>query len=352
MDEKIFFEGGEPAINSDDLQRNPLANRAGLFGIMAGFAKELNVNFIVSGCEYTITPGVEITITAGYIFLNGELLQVEAQTVAETHGTNVYYFEKSITYDPDGEKIYNNLITRQTWVKNRGVLVNSPTSTVPANKLDVRGESIGSKINRQLFFNFQEIANIDKILDLNTSFIRLDISGPGTSIITIPNYNNPLYFNNYIYFNTFQSDPNAPFSTYEIRDEDGNLIHTINKITVLTLINDKTAWNIHQLVQSDSNLGAAIRITELDLPAWDMKGTASILFPHGKTNKEEILFITCKILNDAETEFYNLTNDDGGQIKWDDTNIILTRSGSLFNSTNFDRIDFSRGKLQIYIRNI
>jgi hypothetical protein len=138
MDKKITFLGGEPDINIDDLLRDPIANRAALFGVALGLGGTDNI--ILSGAEVTIDPGVDADVSAGYVWLGGEILQVDAATVLETQGSDLWEFQKVVTYDSAGDKTFNDATPRQTWQKNRAVLVNVATVTgmnaLSAAKLD------------------------------------------------------------------------------------------------------------------------------------------------------------------------------------------------------------------------
>lgn len=120
MDKKLTFLGGEPNLNIDDILRDPVANRAALFGLLTGIAGATDAKISVTT---GITPGVEASTTAGYVWLNGEILQVEAATVPASLG-NLFEFQKVVTYDPNGDKVFNDAVPRQTWQKNRAELVN------------------------------------------------------------------------------------------------------------------------------------------------------------------------------------------------------------------------------------
>jgi hypothetical protein len=137
MDKKLTFSGGEPVIKFDDLDRNNEANRKALFAMMAAFGIDTNENFIISGCVATITPSTEVSVTAGHIFLNGEVLEVEAQTVANGGTNDLYKYTKVTTYDSNGTKTFNDAVVRETWQKNRGVVV-AATAPILSTELNVK----------------------------------------------------------------------------------------------------------------------------------------------------------------------------------------------------------------------
>jgi hypothetical protein len=122
MDKKLTFAGGEPNINFDDILRDPIANRDALFGLMLGLG--VTTDCIISGAVVFADPGVSGEVTDGYVWLNGEILQVDADSTLETEGTDLWEFQKVVTYDSNGDKTFNDLTPRQTWQKNRAILVN------------------------------------------------------------------------------------------------------------------------------------------------------------------------------------------------------------------------------------
>lgn len=127
MNKKLTFSGGEPNITLDNLLRDPIANRAALFGLLLGLGGPTDL--VISGAAVTIDPGVDADVTAGYVWLSGEILQVDAATVLETLATDLWEFQKVITFDSAGDKTFNDLTPRETYQKNRAVLVNVATIT-------------------------------------------------------------------------------------------------------------------------------------------------------------------------------------------------------------------------------
>jgi len=105
MDEKLTYTGGEPNISFDDLDRNNKANK-----------RTLTAAFAEYGSNYIITGVSGSPVSAGYIMLDGEILQVDSHTATGTH------FEKVTTYDTAGDKTFNDTIVRQTWAKNRATV--------------------------------------------------------------------------------------------------------------------------------------------------------------------------------------------------------------------------------------
>jgi len=127
MDKKLTYSGGEPNITIDNIMRDPIANRAALFGLLLGLGS--TTDLAISGAVVALDPLVDADVTAGYVWLNGEVLQVDAAMVSETEGTDLWEFQKVVTFDALGDKTFNDAIPRQTYQKNRAVLVNVASIT-------------------------------------------------------------------------------------------------------------------------------------------------------------------------------------------------------------------------------
>lgn len=146
------FTGGLDLFH-DDIRWNDTSYRSAFFGILKAYNIGTNENFIVSGCEPTLVTGVNVVITAGYIFLNGELLEVEAQTIVDGGTLDLYTYVKAITYNSGGDRVLKTTpSTVQTWQKNRGI-VTASTSPVLTTELDViNGDRLQDKIEQLLGF--------------------------------------------------------------------------------------------------------------------------------------------------------------------------------------------------------
>lgn len=103
--------------------------------ILKEFAIDTNSNFIISGCIASMNNG--LSITAGYIYLNGEVVKVDAQlNVSSFNPVDYWALSKITTYDPAGLKEFNNGNSYDTYQKNRGVIAGY-TGTCPANLLQI-----------------------------------------------------------------------------------------------------------------------------------------------------------------------------------------------------------------------
>ncbi|MCK5641780.1 MAG: hypothetical protein KAJ19_13340 [Gammaproteobacteria bacterium] len=347
---KIWFTGGEPDVNIDDLQRNVDAVFRSYDAMFGAFNIGTNLNYRVVGCEVTIIPGVSCTVTEGYIWLNDEIVRVDAQ-VAPYVSSDQYYFEKLVTYDPDGDKVYNDLVARETWQINRGNVVNGTGAPLPANVLDVNGFTMPDKIKQIIEGNLVEKA-AESFSILNTDeLVRAGISGAGnTWIMTVPD-TNIIASTEVFFLHFYDHAPGTGYGTYEIRTVGGFLITTVFEPTFLMYVNDqgtiKEFWRL-SLVP----VGAPI---SFDLGPWDMDATAAITIAHGLLDKNLIRSVQATIINDAGDTLWSFSNMNGGWFTWDDTNVVLTREASggglngHFDSTDFNDGVINRGFLLIFL---
>lgn len=346
MDKKIWFTGGEPDINIDDLGRNINANLDAILATLFEWLAGNNQNFIISGCELTITPGVEASVTAGYIFLNGEILQVDPQTVA--FGVlDVYYYEKLTTYDPAGDKVYNNGMARQTWQVNRGKLTNSNIDPVNPTELDARGNTYAGKILEKIRGVYHESNAMSVTPDPKTNYFKLGISGAGSWVVTIPAADDPTVTADVNFVHVFDHAPGTGFGTYEFRDTNGLLIATSVHPEFGIQVNDNGVWRNLVTIPLVGNMPPVV----LPLGAWDMQGTPIKIIPHGQLSKEAIAAATARIINDPQDTFFDFSGSAGGWISWDDTNVYLERTGTgsgRFNTTEFNDGVIDRGN--VYLR--
>jgi hypothetical protein len=132
MNNKLTFTGGEPKMNENDFLRIQQANREFIQKFLGDFGE-----CIIAG-EILADPGSgnDLTLTEdAFVFLDGEVLKVDAGTYSNGGGLDFWRYEKVITYDAGGDKTYLDGVPRQTWEKARAV----PTSiaALGAGDLDV-----------------------------------------------------------------------------------------------------------------------------------------------------------------------------------------------------------------------
>lgn len=148
MDKRQDFTGINPDIRLDQILIDAEANRPAMFAMMASLAVGTNPNYIIDGCAVTeigSPPNVSWAVTAGYIFLNGEILQVESQSGIYDPVGNRLAYSKVTTYDPKGDITYDDGTPRQTWQKNRGII--TAQASVSITELDaVSGDTIDDKL--------------------------------------------------------------------------------------------------------------------------------------------------------------------------------------------------------------
>jgi len=76
-------------------------------------------NFIITGCIEGGSPGA-VTLTEGWIILDGELLKVDAQSAFNEGADST--FVKVVTTDTTGDKTFQDASSVSTYQKNRAVI--------------------------------------------------------------------------------------------------------------------------------------------------------------------------------------------------------------------------------------
>lgn len=84
---------------------------AGIYKVLEGYLNSFGTDFIISGCVAAGAPGA---ITEGWIFLDGEIIKVDAHT-----GTDTYYEKITDTYHADGDKTFQDGTTNDTYQQIR-----------------------------------------------------------------------------------------------------------------------------------------------------------------------------------------------------------------------------------------
>lgn len=121
MNKKLTFAGGEPNVTFDDIMRQQYGNTAAIDGLVKDLGLGIT-NFVISGVEVGTVSGGVVPISAGWVMIGGEVVQVDAQEVPELTAGNKYKVEKVTTYEAGGNKTFVDGTPRQTWQKNRGVV--------------------------------------------------------------------------------------------------------------------------------------------------------------------------------------------------------------------------------------
>ena len=135
MDNRLKFSGVEINPTSDELNLMPDSNREALFSIAKSLGE--NSDFIISGINAVINAGVDASVSAGYVLINQEIIKVDAQTVVNTAGTDIYVFQKIVTSgtSPDWDRTFRDGSTNNVFEKTRASVVNvaAAGSDLPIN---------------------------------------------------------------------------------------------------------------------------------------------------------------------------------------------------------------------------
>lgn len=376
MDKKINFTGGEPDINFDDIKRNNEANRDALFAIMKAFNVGANENFIISGADVTIDPGVDASVTAGFIFLNGEIVKVDAQNNVADGGTvDLYKYVKSTTFDPNGDKTFNDSVPRQTWEVNRGT-VTAATDPILSTELDILGDRLETKIKRSIKGSFESATDADLEIAIDTTFVEMThVSLPSDMTLTIPKADETgLFFNTILV-----SFKGLGTATLDIEDTDTTNIISLDQSSFVLLINDGSTWTAVQMTEAataaeaiggverskfmtasstlSANGGLITKVTNIG--DWDMQASSTVSVAHGlSTDFKNIRAVSIVIRDDADTLFFAETRGFSGDMfalvgiaEINSTNFVLAHdvvaAGLVI--TNFNATSFNRGWVTIHI---
>ena len=87
----------------DDIRWEQDAVREAFAGLLSAFGNDPK-GFIISGCERHVGP-TTITWSAGWIFLNGEILKILSGSMSGLVNSDWTYFDVEITYDTSGTEI-------------------------------------------------------------------------------------------------------------------------------------------------------------------------------------------------------------------------------------------------------
>lgn len=187
MDTKLKFTGGEPDMTEEAFLRTQNSTRLFIHALGDALGR-LGIStsdpYIVQGCSATVASS-KLTVTAGYIYLGGEIVQVDAQTdVPLGVGETTWIYQVQTTYEAAGDKVYKNSISRQTYEKKRGVLTG--VVSVGAGELAYNGDRLVDVFADQLRASTPEA----QALLINNKFITpatlADVNGGTlTKVVTI-----------------------------------------------------------------------------------------------------------------------------------------------------------------------
>ena len=140
---KVDDTGGFPLV-LDDLDFLQKAFFGAFQGIGSMAGKELTAaqGFIISGCERTV-PGGVTNIAAGFIYLQGEVYQVDAHTFTEVPA-NTEHWVVLETNDPNGLKIFQDTTSKQTYKVRKAEVIT--LLTPPADFMPAVAQRIGEVV--------------------------------------------------------------------------------------------------------------------------------------------------------------------------------------------------------------
>lgn len=128
----------------DDLGFIDTAVRDAFYGIMSAFGVDITDSFKLSGCVVSVN-GSTYQCSAGYISYQGEIFQVDAHSHTNVSGT--VGFVPVITYDPFGNKLFLDSVSKDTWQIRKAKLddISQGVDAMPYNA-DYIDDKIVSKL--------------------------------------------------------------------------------------------------------------------------------------------------------------------------------------------------------------
>lgn len=119
--------GGFPAF-LNDLRFMETTHKEAFEYLLKPFSSIHDV-FILSGCNRSITTGT-VTITEGWVVINGEICRFQEQSYPEPTGSDVEYWSTSVQDLPDGLKQFQDGNSYETWKETFAVIQVDDTPTL------------------------------------------------------------------------------------------------------------------------------------------------------------------------------------------------------------------------------
>ena len=372
MNYKERFTGGDPDMREDDFLRGQETLQEALHAIINGL--NLENPCIISGCEITVNGDSSINITEGYIFIDNQVVKVDAQSnVPEVGGSGLFRFTRQTSYDPLGDKTFIDGIFRQTFRNERGVA--EGVSSLGVGDLSVYGPSIANLLKRTVASGYEEFTNTSTIAD-DTMFVKYTMNAGATHTLTIPDADDITINKPYIFIEVFYTD-----GTLNIKNATGITLATVTgtnsgvvlKHTIL-LVNDDGTWRNLIDIESPAQASTAqaqaqsleglyicpntlgdvcggLLKTVVNIGDWNMDSVSQVVIS-SPVDVNNIRSINVLIRDDTDN-FYRPLNrvDTSGNLAGSCTGLFaitnqieLSRvTGGFYDSTNYDSTSFNRG---------
>lgn len=125
MNKLIIPNGGMP-LHGNDFEWIHTGIAEALKGVVSLFGATSSGSFIISGCEPSLGGG-NVSITEGFACIGWEVCYCPAQTVAALAIGDVS-IKLVQSYDPAGQELFADLVTRDTYAIRRGIISTGSTS--------------------------------------------------------------------------------------------------------------------------------------------------------------------------------------------------------------------------------
>ena len=175
MDKKNIYPSGQTSVFMEEFSYVPDSNLKAIESISRGLGGSSSVNFILDGVNAVINLGANVEVESGHVVINGETLEVEAQTVSNTAGNNLYEFYKvQDLSQASGVRSFGDGSTKNIYEKNRAVVRSVSSYTGGAGTMPVNGETTLASSNKS------GLITASQFDDIQTIGNRLEVLREGT----------------------------------------------------------------------------------------------------------------------------------------------------------------------------
>ena len=175
---------GGISLEWDDMRWQDNAVREAFVGLASAFGISAADSFIISGCEVT-GPFGAYTMAAGWVWMLGEILPVEAQAVPNPGVGQSLFYDLAITFDPTGnENMFNGGFT-QTYEVRKAIPVALTTGSPKMPLYIAFGKNVTDNIFTKIAKNLRSTRTtyIPTAGDFATSPTASQVSAVTSSLI-------------------------------------------------------------------------------------------------------------------------------------------------------------------------
>ena len=191
MNKFITTDNGGLPIQLDDFRFIDDSVRGAFKGMLSAYGIDPADSFIISGCAVT-DGGTNWNIAAGYISLDGEVLEVDAHTVTKTLvGSEQHFWQIVTSNDPAGLKTFQSTISYNTYQVRKGNVV----AAVPSGGyMPMLADTIYKKMKTGLGISQTDSASVLKYQKIAigawnmATLVGINVTIPGSVGLSVISY--------------------------------------------------------------------------------------------------------------------------------------------------------------------